>query len=245
MAADAGYWVDLAGGESQIREMKIPELTRAAELRGVSGWVHPVLSFPWNPVVLVEGSIDSEALYHVAALAGFDSLRFLPLPGLDDGEKGAGKDPMIQYLKRNAGLIPNRPREAPLIVLFDWEISDQDIKKARDAYGQGAADRVLRMDSTHCDPTMGEDFKGIERFYPPSLLLASHNDGECTVGIPSKPGKVYTISKSELSKVKNRLLSRFKQEANLDSLRPLVSVLRDVERAVLAGRAIQQELPGV
>lgn len=57
--------------------------------------MHPILSFPWNPVVLVEGPIDSEALYHVASLAGFDSLRFLTLPGLDDSEKGAGKDSII------------------------------------------------------------------------------------------------------------------------------------------------------
>lgn len=245
MAADAGYWTDLDGAETQLHGMRIPELTRAAELRGVSGWVHPILSFPWNPVVLVEGSIDADVLYHVAALAGLDSLRFLTLPGLDDVEKGAGKDPIILYLKRHSGLISNRPRESPLIVLFDWDVSEQQLKMARDAYGPSAADRVLRMDDAYCDPALGIDFRGIERFYPPSAVLASHNHDECTIGIPKKQGKPYTISKAELSKAKNRLAMRLKQQTDLQELTPLVRVLKDIERAVLAGRPTQQELPGL
>jgi hypothetical protein len=99
-------------------------------------------------------------LYHTAALAGFDHFRFLTLPGLDATEKGGGKDPIIQYLKRNGALIRNRPREAPLVVLLDWEVSDQDLKRARDAYGAGSADRVIAMNADHCDLLLRQRFKG-------------------------------------------------------------------------------------
>ncbi len=243
MAADLGYWVELDGAESTLTEMRIPQLTRAAELKGVSGWVHPILSFPWNPVILVEGGIDAAVLYHVAALTGFDSFRFVTLPGLDDVEKGAGKDPMIQYLKRHGGLVQNRPREAPLIVLFDWEVSKQDMKKARDAYGAGAGDRVIQMDESHCDPLVGKDFRGIERFYPPALIQASHEAGECVVGISK--GKPFSISKSQLTEAKNRLAKRLQDETSLEELTPLVEVLKDIDAAVRSGRPRQQDLPGL
>lgn len=95
MAADNGYWAELNQGESKFERLAIPELTRAAETKGVAGWVHPILYFPWNPVVLTEGPIDSEVLSHVATLAGIDHLRFVCLPELDSKEKRGGKDKII------------------------------------------------------------------------------------------------------------------------------------------------------
>ncbi len=58
-------------------------------------------------------------------------------------------------------------------------------------------------------------------------------------------GKPYSISKAQLNGAKNRLMARLKQETELDQLKPLVAVLRDIEHAVLAGRPAQQELPGL
>jgi hypothetical protein len=53
MASDIGYWTDLNNGARELMQMPIQKLTREAESKGVSGWVHPILSFPWNPIVLV------------------------------------------------------------------------------------------------------------------------------------------------------------------------------------------------
>jgi hypothetical protein len=227
MAADSGFWCQLDKGHTSFTPLPIPKLTRAAESRGVSSWVHPLLSFPWNPVVLVEGDIDVMALEHAAQIAGVMHLRFLALPQLDPTEDGGGKDAIIHYLKRNRGMAQNRQKEAPLIVLFDWEIPELDLRRARENYGPGAERNVVRMERLHCDQLLGPDFKGIERFYPPSVLIAAHEAGEIVLGIAAH--KPFSISSSQLRAAKGKLVARLKKVDAPLELRPLILVLHDIE----------------
>lgn len=242
MATNRGYWTEITRGQTKVSPMPIPQLTRAAEIRGVSGWVHPILSFPWNPVVLVEGAIDVDVLSHAASLAGSEHLRFLSLPGLDPTEARGGKDAIIVYLRRNKALLQNRPSEAPLLVLFDWEVSKQELQKAKIAYGGGADRYVLGMDDGHCDALLSSDFKGIERFYPPKVFLDAHTAGELVLGIAT--GKPYSISKEQLNKAKNFLRDRLLQMDSLEKLKPLIKVILDLEKAARRDAALQLSLPG-
>jgi hypothetical protein len=230
MASDCGYWIALDDSKSVFQKEANPALIRLAEIEGVSGWTHPALSFPWNPVVLVEGHYDVEALYHAAKLSGNEDLRFVRLPGLDPDETAAGKDQITTYLKKISSLIPNRPAGAPLIALFDWDVSEQELKKARSAYGTDGATRVLRMDPAHADVRLGEDFTGIERFYPPSIVEDGHNAGEFAVAMPSSGP--FSISKPQLKKAKGRLSTRLKTITSPTDLAPLIKVLADVRRAI-------------
>lgn len=239
MAADAGFWVDLEGPRSSITPLSISDLSRRAETQGVSGWVHPVLSFPWSPVVLVEGDIDVAALSHAAEIGGFEHLRFLSLPKLDTRIHKGGVASITSYLSRNKKLIDNRPKASPLVVLLDWDVPDQDLKKARGAYGDCGSRRVLRMNDAYCNTLMGADFKGIERFYPPRLALESHTAGRMIIGIADN--HPYTVSQSELKKGKKHLLEGLRSTISKSELRPLLSVLLDVERAV-RGKYVQLEL---
>ena len=72
--------------------MIVSALVRAGEQRGVSGWLHPVLSLPWSPVVLVEGEIDETVLLRVAAVFGSGEIKFTTVPGIDGREKCGGKE---------------------------------------------------------------------------------------------------------------------------------------------------------
>jgi energy-coupling factor transporter ATP-binding protein EcfA2 len=240
MASDAGYWLALNEGETSTVAKTIPELTKAAEMEGVSGWVHPVLSFPWNPVVLVEGANDAGVLYHAASMAGHDHLRFLSLPELDRSYSRGGKDSILSYLRRHADLIENRPREAPLIVVLDWDVSSQELAQARRAYGRHGDRRVLRMDVQHCDSLLSSDFRGIERFYPPRVLLEAHHADELTLAI--KDGKPYSVAKAQLDAAKNHLARRVLEVNEPEELKPLIAVVRDVHTAVFADRPIQKRL---
>ena len=240
MASDAGYWMAITKGETVATAKTVPELTKAAELEGVSGWVHPVLSFPWNPVVLVEGEIDANVLYHAATISGHDNLRFLSVPGLDRTYTRGGKDSIVTYLKRHADLIENRPREAPFIVLLDWDISKQELKNAQNAYGRHGDERVLRMDQKHSESLLGKDFKGIERFYPPQVMLDADHADELALAI--KPGKPYSIAKSQLEAAKSRLCKRVLLVDDPVQLKPLISVVRDIQDAVYADRPVQKRL---
>jgi len=243
MAAESGFWVELSSKRTVFQPMAIPELTRAAEARGVSGWVHPVLSFPWNPVVLVEGDIDARVLAHVADVGGLSGIRFLPLPTLDPSERGGGKDQMIKYLRAHQQLIQNRPKSAPFLVLFDWEVADNKIAQAREAYGTGGDRFVLRMDASLCHEQMGPTFRGIERFYSPRIVLEAHDADEIVVGI--KQGRPYSVAASELSRGKQRLMDRLVKIDDLGELRPLIRMLMEIDRQVRGSSVPQLTLPGI
>lgn len=239
MASDVGLWVEIDSGATTAEVMAVPKLVRAAEERGVSHWVQPILAYPWNPVVLVEGPRDVRALEHVAGILGFGDLRFFALPDLDPAQRGGGRDQIVRWLRQNGGLIAHRPEMCPLIVLLDWETSDQDLESARAAYGGGGERLVLRMNSKYCDPGLSRDFHGIERFYPIGIVEEAANAGEFQIGRSS--GEPLSISKSQLERAKGPLLRRLTEVKTPEELVTLERILREV-RAATAGHPLQLEL---
>lgn len=242
MASDAGYWTESVSGATELKQMSITQLTKAAEEEGVSGWMHPALAFPWNPVVLVEGNIDVEALTHAARVAGLDHLRFLSLPSLDANES-SGKDALNTYIKRNASLIANRQKHAPMLVMFDWEVSDQEVKKTRAVYGAFSDRLVMKMRDEHCDFMMGKDFSGIERFYPPQIIDEASVADE--IMIAKATGKPFSVATSQLKPAKGKLLSRLLQVHDKTKLRPLIEVVKDIDNAIRAVATSQPILTGL
>ena len=230
MAADRGFWTEIVGPETSIRAAPVRELVRAAESSGVCSWTHPVLSFPWNPVVLVEGPTDELVLNRVADLCGYPSLKFVALPTIDAEEPRGGVDVLVNFLRRSQKLIPNRPAGAPLIVLVDWDVPDNDLNKLRSAYGPGGDKAVHRMNPKHADPALGEDFRGIERFYSAAVVESAVSDGTL-VAAKDKSG-VLSISKSKFEPAKATLREAMLKEASPARLKPLASVVADVQRCV-------------
>jgi hypothetical protein len=230
MAATQGYWVELADGSSTIDPTPIPQLVRDAERRGVSAWVQPALAFPYNPVVLVEGQIDADVLTHVARVSGREQFRFLTLSEFDPAAKGHGKDNLGSYLKLHSALFPNRPSSAPLLVLVDWEVSANEMQNLRKAYGSGGEARVLQMNSAHCDPRLGQDFAGIERFYPVQIVLEASAAKE--ILIANQPPKPISISGAQLKAAKGALRKRVLAVQNVAQLSGLIKVLDDLTTAV-------------
>ncbi|MFI5168344.1 MAG: ATP-dependent endonuclease [Thermoanaerobaculales bacterium] len=230
MAADAGFWVEFLGDRTEATAMPIPELVRDADTKGVVGWIQPVLAYPHNPLVLVEGGADATALTHVARLRGPTNLRFLSLPALDPSQRGGGKDSIVTYLKLHSSLLPNRPTESPLVVLFDWDVPPNQLNQAKKAYGVGGDTQVLRMDQSHCDSKLGREFKGIERFYPIRLFSDGASAGE--FAIASRSDGSLSISDVELERAKPRLLSRLLSASGLPELSALSAVIADLEKAV-------------
>src|SRR3546814_5222728 len=75
MSADRGYWAEVGETSSVLRPMSTQALVRSAEEQGVSTYLHPILSYPFNPVVLVEGNNDEIVLNHVANVVGRSLLK--------------------------------------------------------------------------------------------------------------------------------------------------------------------------
>jgi hypothetical protein len=227
MSADSGCLVELDDLSSRIKEMSILDLVRQAEDRGVTTYLHPALAFPFNPVVLVEGAIDELVMNHVATLFGKSNIRFIALPSLDGGES-AGVEGLQSYLKKNQKLISRRQPDAPLLVLLDWDVSDEQIAKLRASYGSGGIDYVVRCNKALANRRLGESFRGIERYYPEQIIKAAHEAGECVVGFPATSDAAWSISANELSKAKNRMANRVVRFSKPELFGHLLGVLKQV-----------------
>lgn len=241
MSADSGCLVELDDSTSRLRRMRISELVRQAEDRGVTTYLHPALAFPFNPVVLVEGAIDEMVMNHVAKVFGKSNIRFVTLPSMDEAES-AGVDALQSYLKKNQKLISRRQPDAPLIVLVDWDVSDEQMARLRVSYGAGGADYVVRSDKIFANKRLGESFRGIERYYPEQVIQASHDGGECVVGFPANRDGSWSISASELRKAKSRMASRIVRLDKPEQFTHLLGVLKQVVDASSAYATKQMRL---
>lgn len=230
MAGDKGYWVDVGETSSSLQSMDMPDLVRAAEEQGVATYLHPVLSFPFNPVVLVEGAIDERVLNHVAARLGRGTLKFISLPRLDAGE-GSGIDSQISYVKKNATLIHRRPPESPFLVLVDWDVPEQKLQTLRTAYGAEGDRYVVRPAQNLTTPMLGGSFKGIERFYPQKVVLEGHNAGELSVAFPVDDTKPWSVNKNDLDAAKNRLMARILELIDPSDMGRLPALVELVSKA--------------
>jgi hypothetical protein len=238
MAADGGDWICLNSRATDVKRLSIPDLVRAAEREGISGWTQPLLTHPFSPVVLCEGPIDAAIMNHVAELDGRGNIRFLALPSIDEDERAGGKDAIISHLKRNKGLLSHRLSEAPVVVMFDWDVNPNEMKNAKDAYGEGASDRVIQMNPKYAVPSMGESWKGVERFYPVRVIGDAAKADEISIG--NSPTRGITVAQAELSRGKLRLRDRMLKVTDRKELAPLIEVLRDVEQAIESARKTKQ-----
>lgn len=210
MSGDKGFWVEVGETSSVIKGMNTADLVRSAESKGVTGYMHPILSFPFNPVVLVEGWVDERVLNHVANVMGRGVIKFLSLPSIDDDEQ-AGVENQINYIRRNAALLSRRPQEAPLLVLVDWDVSDQKLNTLRSVYGANSDKYVIRANAAETSSVLGRSFRGVERFYPEAVIKEAHDQGKIAVAFPANDGEAWSVERDVLQRAKADLSSRILQ----------------------------------
>ncbi|HUD42699.1 MAG TPA: AAA family ATPase [Dokdonella sp.] len=237
MSGDCGYWTEVGETSSVLRPMNTQELVRAAEEHGVSTYLHPILSYPFNPVVLVEGDNDELVLNYVASVVGRSIIKFVTLPTMQDGES-SGVDSLISYIKKNSRLLSRRPADCPMIVLVDWEVSDQKLVALRSAYGVDAERYVVRANPANCSTILGSTFLGLERFYCPRVIRASHEAGECAVAFPQGDA-AWSIERGQLMQAKGRWAQRLLKIRDVNRLAPLIRVVEQAYEAATS-RADQQ-----
>jgi len=153
--------------------------------------------------------------------------KFVSLHELDLIETGGGVNEIVRYLKRNSRIIQNRPINAPLIVLFDWDVIDQELNKAREHYGTHADLRVQRMNVSHADPRISSEINGIERFYPVELFHEARKLDILDVAI-DQDGNI-SIEKGKLREAKSKLADMLCQAQDKRWYRHIQKVLEDVQ----------------
>lgn len=175
-----GYYIEksptVSKGVESTAVAKTPkDLVEHSSRFGVSRWVNPVLLFPLEPLVLVEGKFDRDFL-----LQCFRALRISQPPRIacledlkNDSSKG-GVETLIAFVKENADVIRSRQSFAKVCVLLDWDAAGKApglsaIFKSSEPF------LAMAWDVAEANPNLfyNQNCKGVERFYPDSVLSAA------------------------------------------------------------------------
>lgn len=183
--------------------------------RAITGFNHPLFTYPTEPIVIVEGKFDHVYLRAGIAEAGLRPRWRLLSPSAAFGEQ-VGGDSVLEYLKYNKQVIASRPDAAPVIVLRDWEARDKS--KYDNALSDHPFSSCLVAPESIANPELDETFVGIERYAPTDLV---------TKIVPKKRlGREHGGSDARYS-IKRKALEEFK--------RPMASA---VESGTPAGQHI-------
>jgi hypothetical protein len=132
---------------------------------GVARWVHPILFWPLDPIILVEGKFDREFIEEAFRFyRPKRPVRVVDLPGLDDATGGGGVERVLRYIKANANAIRSRRSEAPLIVVLDWDAAKK-VDQFKKLVDSPSVYKVLAWRAEAANPKASKSFKGIERFH--------------------------------------------------------------------------------
>ena len=233
MRTDVGFEVRLDDGKTKASSRPIPLLASDAARAGVTSWPQPLLAFPYQPVVIVEGYIDSMVLAHAAKITGVGARFVFLSPSQLDKATRDGAENVYAYLKHFGGLWKRRMPEAPLLVLFDWDMERENIvRQTRALFDPEGALRVSFMDPRFSSPVVTEQWKGIERFYTPEFLRAAEDDGIVTIG--QDRGGHLTIQRANLQAAKGALAHRLCTSTRAEDMVFLRKILGDLDERVAA-----------
>lgn len=234
MCADQGYEVTLAEGKTSATAKPIPLLASNAARSGVTSWPQPILAFPFNPIIFVEGTIDSRVLSHASKVVGVAANCVFLSPSELDPAASDGADSLASYLQKFGNLWQKRPPESPIVVLFDWDrANDQGpLTRARKVFGSEGSQRILVMDPSHCDDRMTDQWRGIERFYTPQFIEQASAEGTITAACDGE-GR-WLITQANLQAAKKPLASRICESANPDDFSHFKTALLRVEATIAA-----------
>jgi energy-coupling factor transporter ATP-binding protein EcfA2 len=168
----------VTGGETKFtphtnKREALELLSRA----GVSHWVHPLLYFPLDPVILVSGEFDHaffEEAFKCMRREARVHVTYLKL--LDGPEKTGGDNELKSYIKANVQAIKNRQADAPVVVVLDWDAASkkQEFEKI---LASGDPYKVLVWPESAFNPKLGKTFRGIERSYPDRIIQEGEKAG--------------------------------------------------------------------
>ena len=164
----------------------LEQLSRA----GVSRWVHPILYYPSDAVIIVDGKFDhafwAEALKLIRVKKPV-VVTYLEM--IDPSSGTGGKQSTYKYIKANMQAIRSRRKEAPVAVVLDWEDQEESHRYAR-LFGPADPCEVFCWAEQQANPKLTESFRGTERFYSDRIIqearrkgleVAEYDDGRLTV----------------------------------------------------------------
>lgn len=192
---------------------KFEALEQAARL-GVSRWTHPILAFPLDPVVLVEGKYDQAFVEQgLALLAPANRMRICHLDQLLDG--AGGSDALVKYVRSNLRPIRTRAARAPVIVVLDWD-SEGKKKEIEKFLKPGDPCQVFVWPASTFNPKLSKAFHGIERHMTNRLITAADKSAKV---VGTRKDGLKTINQGDYAVLKNAIFEQVRKGLKFDDLK--------------------------
>ena len=190
-------------GESTFQTEVQPRKALAhLAVAGVSRFVHPILYWPLDPIVLVEGKFDREFFEEAFRLwRPKRQIHVVDLQELDGDAGGGGVDQIRAYIKSNPQALSSRRPDAPVIVILDWDAAGKADSFRKLIKGE-APYKVLVWPESSANPKAGESFRGLERFHSDSVLERAMKEG---APIAKKKNGQYVVEPADYAAVKQAL----------------------------------------
>jgi len=181
---DTGYYLELREGRTHISPATPAALLETAVGSGVSKYLHPLLAHRNEPIILVEGVSDVKIMKKVAEELGYSSFRFISLGELDNTRTGG--DEINPYLRANLNALKARPKNAPVVVIWDHDKADSLVKDTKKFLIIHPNSFVIKLDKGKSNPDLDDSFGGIEKFLSTSIIESAENAGLIQLRRPTK-----------------------------------------------------------
>jgi hypothetical protein len=146
------------------------------------------------------------------------------------GANRGGKD-NVNFIKEHGRVIGARPKNAPILVLYDWEAKEGDISTMTSLLSSlHDQSKAFKMDATDANPELSDDFRGIERFLTTDFIKRAEDNGLLTLSFSEKQRTYYLTNKKVYSENKTRICQLFEKTAVQDDCIYLKKVLFQIHR---------------
>jgi predicted ATP-dependent endonuclease of OLD family len=202
--SDSAILVERKDVETKFTPMRdVRRMLETLSRAGVSRWVHPILHSPLDPLMLVEGKYD-EAFFQEAFryVRPKKRIRVQYLEEISDAGATGGVDDLHRYVKANMQPIKARRKDAPVVVVLDWDSATK-----KDAFAKlfGADDpfTVLVWPESCFNPKLSKSFRGIERHFSNRMIRQAKKKAS-DLFFRSTKG-IWSVQSSDFGKVKGIL----------------------------------------
>lgn len=227
--ANEAIILEKKGQETKLVSQSNPrEALKILSRAGVSRWVHPLLYFPLDPIILVEGKRDVP--FFKKAIEYFKPKRKPIITFLEElnETKTGGKDDIYNYIKANSLAIKSRLKDAPVIVILDW-----DARNKKDSFEKlfSTSDpfKVIDWPDTALNPKLGKSFRGIERTYSDRLIALAENKG---MSIARTKDDICSVESDQYEKIKDILDEIVREELTEADLVHAKDFIKTVLKAI-------------
>ncbi len=174
-SSTGGVFVSLSDGKSNISTHNTKELLKKLVEAGGCQKTHPLLEYPNEPLIIVEGKYDEYYLKLASKMLNKQLKgKLFCLENLAE-DKELGGNNIKNFIQNNKNILKYRSDSAPIIILYDWDKGVSDInKKLSKAHRTSCAIKTKEDDA---NPRLDKSWRGIERFLSTEIIMILQNKG--------------------------------------------------------------------